>query len=497
LLKKTTARSAALAVEPLEARDLAAATLILLDFDGVSADDLRRVTRRADSPSALTDLVRDDRGIPSFVHGVALLGSNFSRYGFLDFNLDRRLDASDGQLAATRLLKRVQEDFAPYNVAVVRQDSTARALEQMAESDEHDTYLAPSGADGTGGQALLDNRNRRDSAAAAGGARGVADWMANELTGGLRTAAEARDGFVNFLASVISHEAGHSFGLEHVLISAHPEADDRNLMDPFLYDRNMSFWDRSLSVEGGGTQNQHLYLTETLGASPDPWAAVLRPGQLTIQGDSYGNLVSVYHLGGPGSDWQVTIRWEDRWRTWHTQSYQVDPSAAPDINSLNQFKNAITLIHFVGAGGHDSLSASSIAVPVWAEGGSGNDTFTGGSGNDTFVGGDGWDVLDGGSGNDWLSGDRGNDRLDGRGGRDYLYGGDDNDALDGGHDHEEDYLHTGGGSDTVVEHQHQWLVYNPLTRRFEWTWVSEDSFADFDPLTDRKTQRRFDDTFEL
>jgi Ca2+-binding RTX toxin-like protein len=99
--------------------------------------------------------------------------------------------------------------------------------------------------------------------------------------------------------------------------------------------------------------------------------------------------------------------------------------------------------------GNDSLTIGPGVCPVYALGGSGNDTLSGGDDNETLSGsagndlifgyggddrisgGAGKDIIVGGIGNDRLYGDAGNDVITGGAGVDRLYGGDDNDVLSG------------------------------------------------------------------
>lgn len=101
-------------------------------------------------------------------------------------------------------------------------------------------------------------------------------------------------------------------------------------------------------------------------------------------------------------------------------------------------------IEFYGNGGNDYLFLDS-SLPLYAEGGAGNDTIIGGYGNDTIFGNDGTDYLDGQQGDDILDGGVGNDTLWGDAGNDTLSGGDDADTLFGGYG--DDVLLGGGGAD--------------------------------------------------
>jgi hypothetical protein len=104
----------------------------------------------------------------------------------------------------------------------------------------------------------------------------------------------------------------------------------------------------------------------------------------------------------------------------------------------------ISHIRVFGYAGNDYLYADqSVPVPLYIDGGDGddqiyggaaNDHLIGGAGNDTLVGADGGDRLVGGDGNDVLSGNNGNDAIFGDAGNDTLHGGWGSDYIDGGDD---------------------------------------------------------------
>ena len=123
-------------------------------------------------------------------------------------------------------------------------------------------------------------------------------------------------------------------------------------------------------------------------------------------------------------------------------------------------------IHIALGDGNDRVTiAGNVDLPVFIDGGAGDDslqagrgptTLIGGEGNDRLFGGCGDDVLIGGSGNDYLSGGWGDDRLYGGEGDDRLYGGAGNDILKGrsGNDYLEgdsgdDRLYGGSGDDRL------------------------------------------------
>jgi Ca2+-binding RTX toxin-like protein len=80
---------------------------------------------------------------------------------------------------------------------------------------------------------------------------------------------------------------------------------------------------------------------------------------------------------------------------------------------------SIGSIHIEGRNGNDTITVgSTVTVPVYIDGGAGNDTITGGGGADSIVGGSGNDCIQGGAGNDTLDGGTNTDTLDGGSGVD-------------------------------------------------------------------------------
>jgi Ca2+-binding RTX toxin-like protein len=523
-------------MEALEARDVPS-TLLIFDFDGATAAEYGRMQNQLYGVP-----VSDAReGFSSFLGGFrALQAEGYATYSFLDFNDDGQLDEVDGNLAAERILDQVREEFAPYDVLVVREDNSDTARARMAAaSATGDTILFLDGRDTGGGQASVNPGNTQDDSGWVGGsvgyARKVNYWLKENRELGDLTDSELRDAFVQDIAVFgAAHEAGHTFGLFHI---GDPSAWDINIMAGGNY-RNGGFVDRLYdSVDDSGRprgpQNEHQYLTEVLGASSKPWAAVLRPGELTIQGSSYDDSVSVSDrwFSDDPNNWHMTVRYRNPLWGWYTREYRVDPDATPDFHSLNPFQTTIGTIRFTGSWGNDSLSVSdTIRVPVIAFGGAGNDTLRGGGGgdqlhgewgDDTLVGGGGDDRLYGSYNNDYLSGEAGNDvldggdhddrlvggsgldvlygragndRLDGGGGQDFLDGGTGDDRLDGGRgpdggrDGTRDYLLGGTGRDTFVDYRYQQLSYDPW-RGLYWVWVSEDEIWDFNAVEDTKEIR--------
>jgi hypothetical protein len=120
----------------------------------------------------------------------------------------------------------------------------------------------------------------------------------------------------------------------------------------------------------------------------------------------------------------------------------------------------------LGDGDDTAYMVGNIDLPVFMDGGSGDDylkagrgdaVLLGGAGDDKLIGGWGDDILYGEDGNDFLVGSCGNDQLYGGAGNDKLYGGSGEDILDGesGNDYldgscGDDQLSGGDGDDKLV-----------------------------------------------
>jgi Ca2+-binding RTX toxin-like protein len=403
-----------LGLERLEDRTTPS-TLLLLDYDGSTAAEAERLDTAVESNDGV---LNPATRIP--FTGMFGFITNYADYRFLDYDNDGRISGADGERAADAILARVRQDFAPYDVDVSRENSTDRAIARVQGSAGEDAIILVSGGLGAGGQAPYDPGNAVDNAGEVSGTLGIARLVEGMNLGD----ADSRFAFENFLANLISHEVGHSYGLAHIdTTQASPYP--MSLMTPTVGGNNLGFTDQTFMTEEGFNQNAHIYLTSTLGASPDPWAAVLRPGYLTIQGGDSWDRVSVY-LNSNG-DWSVRVQGPNT-----TDTYKVDPTASPDLNSLNPFGEAIRWINFYGEGGDDFLYIDpGITTSVSAFGDGGNDTLYGGGGRDYLRGGYGHDSLYGQGGDDYLWGHAGDDTISGGSGYDRAYGGPDTDTLQG------------------------------------------------------------------
>lgn len=96
------------------------------------------------------------------------------------------------------------------------------------------------------------------------------------------------------------------------------------------------------------------------------------------------------------------------------------------VNGADQGNFSYPTGHLIvfGRDGADSIQApSNLTIPVYFDGGAGNDTLTGGAAADLLIGGAGDDLLTGNGGADVLIGGAGADRLLGGAGEDLLLGG--------------------------------------------------------------------------
>lgn len=215
------------------------------------------------------------------------------------------------------------------------------------------------------------------------------------------------------LLSVVTHEIGHSIGLEHI-------TGVQALMNPRVNEITEPVGDdiegarRIYGVQDGGP------VEIVVGLGPDLFVES-GPAGLRMTGDERANVM----VGG------VTAE-------------MVRGLAGDDI--LRGRGGADTL---KGGGGDDAL-----------RGGGGNDLLVGGAGGDTLGAASGSDVLRGGGGDDFLRGGGGDDRLLGAagadtlvggGGADTVIGGGGDDVLTGGAGRDIFVFRAGAGSDTVTD----------------------------------------------
>ncbi len=130
---------------------------------------------------------------------------------------------------------------------------------------------------------------------------------------------------------------------------------------------------------------------------------------------------------------------------------------------------SVTQLNVQTYGGDDFVD-NQTSIPMFADGGAGNDVLLGGTGADTLFGGSGAgnDYMDGRAGNDTLIagsgvdqmfGDDGTDWLYGAaGGKDYMFGGNGNDYLYG--EGSNGFIFGGAGTDMIIDYTQTNVVYN-------------------------------------
>lgn len=449
-----------LQLESLETRELLT-SLILLDFDGQTPDERWETTTELHTSSNMANQRIEIIGTTSEVQN---LNQQFTKFSYLDGNSDGILDDKDTDLLADRIIEKVQEDFAAYDVIVRRVDDHATAMRMVRENPGGDTILTVgvNQNGGYGGQAAFDPGNAHDAFGGLAGVEAVHQYINDP---------DDREYWfersTTMLANLASHEAGHTFGLEHV--EAHmqdaetPDLNDRNIMDRFLVggrdsrgyvnNINQSFWNVDLVTEDFGSQNQHQYLTEVLGPSGRPWAAVLTPGVLTVVGNNEGNYIQID--GFQGLEYVETGGFSGSKYHENVQVNFSEPfsSTLTSFTNINAFDSVLTQSYINGFGGNDLIEVGHVApltgVAHFVFGGSGDDRIsvqTDGSRN--LISHDGGAFINGQSGDDTISGSAGSDRLSGSSGADQINGWRGNDQIRGGSG--DDRLRGNAGADRIV-----------------------------------------------
>ncbi len=217
----------------------------------------------------------------------------------------------------------------------------------------------------------------------------------------------------NQLLSVVTHEIGHSIGLEHI-------TGVRALMNPRIND---IFEPVADDIEGA----QIIYGPQDgapveIGVAADGNLFVESgPEGLRMLGDDRNNEM----VGSDGGERLVGF-------------------AGADTLSGRAGEDTLK-----GGGGQDALRGG--AQNDLLVGGGGADTIGGGSGADVLRGAGGADLVRGGGGSDLLRGNGGADTLIGGGGADTLIGGGGDDLLRGGAGRDVFLFAAGEGSDVVQD----------------------------------------------
>jgi hypothetical protein len=480
-------------LEPLERRDLMA-HVAMLDFDGASFTAMQTAQGNWPNEGSVSQ--------PSF------RGLFTSANPQLDVDADGDVDSSDATLAINRIVEKVRQDYAPYDLKILVGNLSDRPS-MLVDSQVGDVLVVISGGGNNidmqpanGVSPWNDLGNEKDEIAWVFGARAIS----NKTTASMA---------INSVARTISHEMGHCFGLGHITETptGFAEARSHHLMnvtdaanDPARRDftHDFNFQDIAYQTDAIGRsgrlssnprfntaiQNVHRYLSDpaVLGPSQRPWIAALKPGELTIQGDESGNTIEVKQSFSINpfvalvEHWQVSAtavhsrRVGDRFVLDHTTTTAFVDPREPSIHSLNPYATPIAKIVVNALGGDDTIKlAPAIHTPMTAFGGAGKDTIVGAAGADVIFGEAGADKLFGGAGADFLFGGAGVDEVRGENGDDHLWG-----DTDFGDDGVIDNLFGGAGRDTF--HQKRSNFYDPvLLDNFADFLASEDAIVRFTP----------------
>ncbi|HEX5106031.1 MAG TPA: hypothetical protein VFV87_19565 [Pirellulaceae bacterium] len=438
----------------------------------------------------------------------------------------------DSELAIDAIMKKVEQDFSPYDLKAFRGDFAAYRW-ILTDGIVGDGIVLVTGdssfiPDERGGiQHLFGHsppadrelrRNDHDEIVFVFG-KSIAESAYRDFAPSGNQA--VRDAFITGVASTISHELGHTFGLWHNQPSATQSDLERqalvnDMMSAVSLGHDQAFLDIAYLITPSlSPQNSHRHLLrgDILGPSKNSWAAVLRPGELTISGNASSNDIGVWEFGGSISGYSIQIDGRSI----------IAEHRATSAYSLNLFDQVLTTILVYGNDGADKITIHpSVQITTKLYGGNGADRLYGGSGRDYLYGGEGADYLYGLAGSDYLFGQDGNDWLYGGSEADYLYGGADNDHLygdagadylygdsgddflDGGRDSATDRLFGGSGRDTLVQNYYQWWHYSnviitpdspPPQRVMD--WVAEDSLYDYQANVDWLYGLYWDDTGRL
>ncbi len=390
-------------LECLEARQLMAADLYI-DF-GAAFNWNANQGQHTFQANMLTD---NRVNAPTTVDGFAvptqltsLLDGMVSRD--IDYDQNGVVNSIDAEALAQEVAEMVSRLYEPFavNVKIVGSANMNQVIDKLDDHSTNDAYVLVAGRmqdpDPTDedkpplGGARVDIGNDDDNVAFA--------WVENLLDTAanlVNTGEHPWTYVVSALARTIAHEAGHTFGLEHLLPKEPGEegngdqavlTEDQALMAAsdlmytgdsgrFQFMNLATRWD-GLPTEDG-TQNAFDVLAANVGLKANGPAYVTGTGAHdTILIEGIGNNLALVTVSA--------FRDSSHTDLIETQSYE--------INTANG-------ILVEGGRRNDRIEVLNVSVPVTLRGGSGHDDLFGNSGNDVFEGDSGDDDLLGAAGSD-------------------------------------------------------------------------------------------------
>jgi Ca2+-binding RTX toxin-like protein len=202
----------------------------------------------------------------------------------------------------------------------------------------------------------------------------------------------------------------------------------------------------------GWLAGDHIYAsggiyTITVSLHDDDAATVTDITQALVTGVRTHN--GVLQIVGTAAKDDVAVKAKGK----HREQIEVKAKFLPDKGHKRIFHidEIDSLVILLGEGNDKLKIDKKIEMPVWIDGGNGDDHLKAGGGDDILLGGAGDDKLKGGKGDDVLVGGPGDDDLKGEHGDDILLGGAGDDKLKGG---KGDDVLVGGPGDDDLKGEH-------------------------------------------